>query len=144
NAGSFQPAWRASLLFKRQFGALAIIWMAALSLVVWLVWSGRERALENGRRAANALSAVLEQQTVRTFQAINLTLGAIQDACELSEHAGGTAPAFERMPRRRLTEVPFASAIYITGPDGSTLHDAASAGIAVISPASPGLFQADP
>ncbi len=129
---------------KRQFGALAIIWMAALSLVVWLVWSGRERALENGRRAANALSAVLEQQTVRTFQAINLTLGAIQDAWELSEHASGNDTGFERMLRRRLTEVPFASAIYIIGPDGSILHDADSAGIAVISPARPGLFQADP
>lgn len=107
----------------RQFALLAITWIAAVSLVLWLVLSGRRAALEGGEKATNALSAVLEQQTARTFQAINLTLGAVGDAYRLRPRPENNDPGFRQMMEHRLHDLPFARAIFIVGPDGRILHD---------------------
>lgn len=110
-------------MLSRQFTLLAITWIAAVSLVVWLVFSGRQVALENGEQATSALSAVLEQQTAHTFQALNLTLGAVSDAYQLTPRPEKNDPHFRQMMTHRLAELPFARAIFIIGPDGWILHD---------------------
>ena len=98
-------------------------WVAALAVVAWLVFEGRQVALERGERATAAFAALVEQQTVRTLQAVNLTLGAIGDAHQLSPRPAKHDPAFQRMMARRVADIPFVRAIFIVGQDGWVIHD---------------------
>ena len=97
--------------------------MAALFVVAGLVFAGREVAFERGRRATAGFTAVMEQHVARTFQAVNLTLGAIGDAHQLSPRPRRHDPEFQQMMSRRLKDVPFVRAVFIVGADGSIIHD---------------------
>jgi signal transduction histidine kinase len=108
---------------KRQLAVLVLGWAAAAGVVFSLVEAGRRVALERGARASAAFAAVVEQQTVRTFQAVQLTLASVADAYELAAHPAKNDPAFQQMMSRRLTDVPFLRAIFIIGPDGWIIHD---------------------
>jgi hypothetical protein len=73
---------------------LLSVWVAALAVVAWLVFEGRRVALERGERSTAAFAALVEQQTVRTFQAVNLTLGAVGDAHQLSPRPAKNEPDY--------------------------------------------------
>ena len=113
---------RARFLSLRLAG-LVFAWLAALSVVAWLVFAGRTVALERGERATAAFASVVEQQTARTFQAVYLTLGAVGDAQQLSPHPAKHDADFRRMMQRRLQDVPFVRAIFVIDPDGWIIHD---------------------
>lgn len=98
-------------------------WLAALCVVAWLVLAGRAAALERSERATAAFAAVVEQQVARTFQAVNLTLGAVADAQQLGPRPRRHDPGFQRMMARRLQDVPFVRAIYVIDADGRIVHD---------------------
>jgi len=109
-------------LYRRPLPGLMVAWLAVVSTVTWLVLNGRSIALERGERATAAFSAVVEQQTVLTFQSLGLTLAAVGDAHALAKPAPND-PQFQQMMARRLKDVPFGRAIFIIGPDGQLIHD---------------------
>ena len=105
-----------------RLAGLFFAWLAAVAVVAWLVFTGRQVALERGERATAAFAAVVEQQAARTFQAVYLTLGAVADAQQLS-HPDPNDPEFQEMMQRRLRDVPFVRALFVIGPDGWIVHD---------------------
>lgn len=110
-------------ILSLRLAGLVFAWLAALSVVAWLVLAGRTAALDRGERATAAFASVVEQQTARTFQAVYLTLGAVGDAQQLSPHPEKNDADFRQMMQRRLQDVPFVRAIFIVGPDGWIIHD---------------------
>jgi signal transduction histidine kinase len=109
--------------FKFGLAALLFAWLAALSVVAWLVFQGYEAALERGERTTATLAAVVEQQTGRTFQAVQLTLGAVGDSHQLAPRPARHDPGFQQMMARRLADIPFVRALFVIGPDGLIVHD---------------------
>ena len=110
-------------VLKLKLAAMMLAWLAALFVVAWLVFAGRQAALERGEDATVAFAAVVEQQVARTFQAANLTVGAIGDAHRLTPRPGKHDREFQEMMSRRLKDVPFIRAVFIIGPDGRIIHD---------------------
>jgi len=108
---------------KRQVAVLVLGWLAAAAIVVTLVAAGRRVALERGERSSAAFATVVEQQTARTFQAVQLTLAAIGDAHRLAGRPAKNDPAFQQMMSRRLKDLPFVRALFVIGPDGWIIHD---------------------
>ena len=109
--------------FKFSLAALLFAWLAALSVVAWLVCEGYAVALDRGERGTAAFAAVVEQQTGRTFQAIRLTVGAVGDFHQLRPRPAENDPDFQQMMVRRLADIPFVRAIFVIGPDGWLIHD---------------------
>ena len=109
--------------FKFSLAALLGAWLAALSVVAWLVCESYAVAIDRGERATAAFAAVVEQQTGRTFQAIRLTLGAVGDAHQLSPRPVRNAPEFQQMMTRRLADMPFVRALFVLDPAGRIIHD---------------------
>ena len=109
--------------FKFSLAALLFAWLAALSVVAWLVCEGYAVALDRGERATAAFAALVEQQTGRTFQAIRLTVGAVGDFYQLRPRPPENDPDFRQMMVRRLADIPFVRAIFVIGPDGWLIHD---------------------
>ena len=110
-------------LLALRLAALVLAWIAAMLIVAWLVFAGRQVALERAERATAAFAAVVEQHTARTFQAVNLTLAAVGDAHQLAPRPEKNHPQFQQMMARRLKDLPFVRAIFAIGPDGWILHD---------------------
>ncbi|HYG90424.1 MAG TPA: PAS domain-containing protein [Azospirillum sp.] len=103
--------------------------IAAVSLIVlavgtgaWL-WLDRARTLDAGERSAHALVRVLEEQTARGLQAVDLTLTGIIDALALAPGLGEHNPAFEDTMRERLKSLPLVGALFVIGPDGFITQD---------------------
>jgi two-component system NtrC family sensor kinase len=116
------------LLAKLDNGVVAWIGAGLAVLATFLcitIWASDERAKavdEHGFRAAANLAHVLEEQTVRSIQAVDLTLGAIVDTLRLvpsSEHDAD----FEESMRRRLPTLPYVRAFFVVGPDGYITQD---------------------
>lgn len=101
---------------------LVIAWLAAAAVIVWLELAGRERALQREQRVAFALTDLVEQQTVRTFQAIQLSLASVADAHHLARPKEND-PMFRELMTRRLQDLPFLRAIFIIGREGWIRHD---------------------
>lgn len=110
-------------LAKQKVAGLLLVWVAALVVVAWLVYAGRQVALERGQRATAAFAAVVEQQVSRTFQALYLTLGAVGDAYHLGPRPDKNDAEFQHMLSRRLQDLPFVRALFVIAPDGWVIHD---------------------
>jgi len=91
---------------------LVLGWVAAAVLVFSLVAAGRRVAIERGERSSAAFATVVEQQTARTFQAVQLTLAAIGDAHRLASRPAKNDSAFQQMMARRLNDLPFVRALF--------------------------------
>ncbi len=72
------PTWR-GLIFKISLVA-ALVVAAAVAQVAYDLWRGYERQLGNAERDGANLVRLLDEQTARTFQSIDLTLRAASDA----------------------------------------------------------------
>lgn len=101
--------------------AVALIVLAA-GTGVW-VWLDRASTLHAGERSARALARVIEEQTARGLQAVDLTLTGIIDALTLSPGLGDHNPAFEDRLRERLKSLPEIRALFVIGPDGFITQD---------------------
>jgi signal transduction histidine kinase len=112
-----------SLSMRPKVAGLAATWIAAVAVTAALVLAGRQAALERGREDTAALSAVIEQLTARTFQAVYLTLSAVADAHQLVPRPAKNDPSFQQLMERRLADIPFARALFIVGRDGMIVHD---------------------
>ncbi|MBP2314410.1 PAS domain-containing protein [Azospirillum soli] len=87
------------------------------------MWLDRARTLQAGERSAYALARVLEEQTARGLQAVDLTLTGIIDALALTPGLGDHAPVFEDKLRERLKSLPQVRALFVIGPDGFITQD---------------------
>jgi signal transduction histidine kinase len=102
----------------------AFSWLAMAVIVAAYLYGERHNALERAARTGNALGLALESHTVRTFEAVDITLAAIasrlRGAPALPQHDA----AFQRVLTARLEALqPYARAIFIIGADGRIIHD---------------------
>lgn len=87
------------------------------------VYTERARVIANGRTAAARLSQLLEEQTLRTLQAVDLTLLGIVDTIAVTPALKPHDRAFEDALRRKRDQLPFVRALFVIGPDGFITQD---------------------
>jgi signal transduction histidine kinase len=105
----------------------AFIATAAAVLVAGIVLAavlraGYNRALEAGHARASELSRLVEEQTIRSVQAVDLVLQGMADAVRtftIPEHD----PAFQQVLAKRLQVLPHVRALFVIGADGFITHD---------------------
>lgn len=102
--------------------AFVFVILVLLGVALWL-WQDRARILADGERVANNLVMVLQEQTGRTFQAVDLTLAGIVDALRLAPPLRDHDPAFEQALRHRRDMLPYVRALFVIGPDGFITQD---------------------
>jgi two-component system, NtrC family, sensor kinase len=128
-------AWRDASAARVILGA-AIIWFAVAAGVGVLVLREREVTIERASRVQSALALVLETQTARTFQSVDLTLAGAVDALRLAEDLEPDDPEFRAALSRRLQILrPYVRAIYIVDENGRIIHDTDHPATPAISPA---------
>jgi two-component system NtrC family sensor kinase len=117
------------LFAKLDTGVIAWIGagLAALATFICItIWAAHERAKaieDHGFRTAANLAHVLEEQTVRSIQAVDLTLGAIVDTLRASDVFVEYEPDFEESMRQRLATLPYVRAFFVIGHDGYITQD---------------------
>jgi signal transduction histidine kinase len=105
-------------------------WIGALVVLILgfaasgaFVYNERARVIQNGRTSAARLSQLLEEQTLRTLQAVDLTLLGIVDAIAVTPALKPHDRAFEDALRRKRDQLPFVGALFVVGPDGFITQD---------------------
>lgn len=111
-----------SLWIRTALLALPGLAILAAGAVAW-IWFDRIRTLEAGEQSAYALARVLEEQTARSFEAIDLTLMGMIDILRLNPSLGEHDPAFENSMRERLKSLPHVRALFVIGSDGFITQD---------------------
>lgn len=97
--------------------------LLAIAIVALLVWIERERVLDEGGRTATRLAHLLEEQTVRSFQAVDLTLAGIVDSLRLAPALPDHDAAFQDMLRLKRAALPQVRALFVIGPYGYITQD---------------------
>lgn len=90
------------------------------------IWAAHERARaieDHGFRTAANLAHALEEQTVRSIQAVDLTLGGIVDMLQAAGASAEHDADFEESMRRRLSTLPYVRDFFVVGPDGFITQD---------------------
>lgn len=115
-------ARRGWISWRALTGALIV---AALAFVVTgvAVYGERVRTLEEGRTVAARLVHVLEEQTARTFQGVDLTLIGVADSIAAAPQLAPHDPAFADALRLKLERLPFVRALFVIGADGFITQD---------------------
>ena len=117
------------LLAKLDNGVIAWIGAGLAVLATFIcitIWAAHERAKvieDHGFRTAANLVHVLEEQTVRSIQAVDLTLDGIVDTLRAADVFVEHDPDFEESMRRRLATLPYVRAFFVIGPDGYITQD---------------------
>jgi signal transduction histidine kinase len=86
-------------------------------------WADRARTIEASRRIAETSVQLLEEQTARSFQAVNLTLAGIADAMRHAPSLRDHDPAFEATLRQKRDALPHVRALFAIGADGYITQD---------------------
>ena len=133
---SFRRLWNRTIVLT----AAALI-VLAIGTGTWL-WLDRVRTLHAGERSAHALARVLEEQTARGLQAVDLTLAGIIDTLTLSPGLREHDPAFEDTLRQRLHALPQVWALTVVGPGGVITQGTAPPGTPPVSVADRDYFSA--
>lgn len=107
-----------------KIGLLAALVVAAIfAQVAYDFWRGYQRQLQTAERNAANLVHLLDEQTARTFQAVDLTLRA---AAEAAGRVPTDDPDYQAKVHDVLVgflpQVPFVRAIFIVGADGIMRH----------------------
>jgi signal transduction histidine kinase len=102
---------------------VAVTAVLALAMTGVLVYMEHARTLAEGRMVAARLSQVLEEQTLRTVQAVDLTLLGIGEALLATPGLRPHDAAFEDALRRRRDRLPFVRALFVIGADGVITQD---------------------
>lgn len=111
----------AALSRVSRLGVVAIAAVAFLLAGV-AIYQERERALRDGAARAARLSLVLQEQTLRAMQAVDLTLQNIVDAVVVSTRPSHDGP-FEEALRKKRDQLPFVRALFVIGTDGFITQD---------------------
>lgn len=127
-------AWRGASA-ARVILVVVITWFAIAAAVGVLVLREREATVERASRVLSALALVLETQTARTFQAVDLTLTGAVDALRIADDVQPDDPEFRAALIRRLQNLrPYVRAIYIVDEHGRIIHDTDHPLTPVLSP----------
>ena len=111
---------RTSSIYWIGAGVTATMLVIVAAAGVWL-WTDRVRTIEAGERSVSALVRVLEEQTARSFEAVDLTLLGMIDVMRLNPSLPAHDARFEESMRQRL--LPYVRALYVIGPDGFIKQD---------------------
>jgi signal transduction histidine kinase len=87
-----------------------------------LLWMSHGLKIEEGHARANDLSRLLEEQTARSFQAVDLVLQSMADTARtftVPEHD----EAYQELLTRRLKALPHVRALFVIGANGFITHD---------------------
>jgi signal transduction histidine kinase len=102
-------------------GVVAIAALA-FALTGVAIYDERERAIADGAAEAAQLALVLEEQMLRTIQAVDLTLQRIVETVGLDQRPAHDA-AFEDRLRTTRDQLPFVRALFVIGADGFIAQD---------------------
>ncbi|KAA0679496.1 hybrid sensor histidine kinase/response regulator [Roseomonas genomospecies 6] len=116
------PVAARTLWIRGGLVAAAVMAVLAAAAAVWL-WLDLARALAAGERSARSLVRVLEEQTARSFQAVDLTLTGIIDTLTLKHDFSEHDLAFADTLRERLRSLPHVRALFVIGADGFITQD---------------------
>ena len=134
-------AWRDASAIRVILVA-AIIWLTVAATVGVLVLRERESIVERSSRVLSALALVLETQTARTFQSVDLMLAGVADTLRLADDLAPDDPKFRAALVRRLDYLkPYVRAIYVVDESGRIIHDTDHPAAPFISPAQRPYFQ---
>jgi signal transduction histidine kinase len=102
--------------------AAAVAVLAMLALVSLRVWSERGHAIAAGSRSAETLVHLLEEQTTRALQSVDLTLVGVIDATRVLGPVHDYDSGIERMLRARVLSLPYVRAMFVVSPDGLVIQ----------------------
>src|SRR5689334_12651841 len=88
-------------------GGAALIALVVLGLIALELHRGYLDALALGRTRASNLATVLDEQTRRTVQAIDLSLGGIVDTLRLAPATPPHDPVLTKRLQSRVSELPY-------------------------------------
>ena len=97
------------------FLAVAGLVLAAAVVLVVALRTGYERRLEEGKIQADTISRLLEEQTARSFQAVDLVLQSMADAIRTFS-VPENDPTFQQLLTKRLQVLPYVRALFSRQP----------------------------
>jgi two-component system NtrC family sensor kinase len=101
-------------------GALIAIVVTFAARDVWRAYNG---AIASGRERSAVLALVLEEQTRRSVQAIDLSLSDIVETLRQQPAMPAHDSTLTKRLRSRLSELPYVRAFFVVGADGFLIHD---------------------
>ncbi len=104
------------------FLATAAAVLAAGITLGALLWVSHGQRIEEGHAQANDLSRLLEEQTARSFQAVDLVLQGMADTARTFT-VPGHDEAYQELLTRRLKALPYVRAQFVIGADGFITND---------------------
>jgi signal transduction histidine kinase len=104
-------------------GVSVLISVMFLVLTLWAVSERRQILSDRGQRMGGNLAHVLQEQATRSIQAVDLVLAGLVEHLELTPDLPDNDPAFERVLRGKLEDLPYVRALFVIGPYGFIRHD---------------------
>lgn len=102
--------------------AALALWLALAVAAGLMLWRERVRALDQAQQDASRLSAVLEENTARSFDSVGIALQGL--AGWLGKvHSARNDPAVRELMKAQLQYLPTVRALFVIGPDGRIQHD---------------------
>jgi PAS domain S-box-containing protein len=106
------PTWRGLILKISLVAALVVA--AVVSQVAYDLWRSHDRQLSNAERDTANLVRLLDEQTARTFQAVDLSMRAAADAISrLPDDLPDRDRAIHEMLVSFMPQLPFVRSLYI-------------------------------
>jgi signal transduction histidine kinase len=107
-------------------GVIAITLACVLlidALIAWMVLQGRRDVLADGRRNAQRLVHLLEEQTRKAFQTADLSLVNLKNTLEQPVRPAENDAALRVRLRESTADLPHVRAFFAVGADGFIIHD---------------------
>ncbi len=120
-------AWarHALVVNSTAIGATAAV-LAILTCVTLRVWSDRGDTIEEGVRSADNLVQLLEEQTARALQSVDLTILGVLDAMRLRKTVRDYDPEVEAMLRERAKSLSYIRALFVVSARGIVVQHSRS------------------
>ena len=99
-----------------------VFWLAALSVLVIALERERRQAMVHARQEVASLAAVVEENTARIFDSVDIALSGITVYLAARDVARDD-PSVREVMRARLNYLPVVRSLFVIGPDGTILHD---------------------
>jgi diguanylate cyclase (GGDEF)-like protein/PAS domain S-box-containing protein len=108
-------------------GLATLLIVTLFALAFYTLAKSRETHLREAGRTTQNLAQVLEEQTSRTLQAMDITLVGLADMMQrLPGLREPSSPAMQALLREKLASLPFARELFVLDARGWIIHDAAS------------------
>jgi two-component system NtrC family sensor kinase len=100
--------------------------LSMLACVSLRVWSERGHTIDAGNRTAEIVVQLLEEQTVRALQSVDLTLTGVVDAMRVVGPVRNYDPDIEQMLRERVASLPYVRAMFVVSTSGHVIQHSGS------------------